>query len=123
MGCGRVRWLGRIGHSFLHLGGQAAGNDTDRDHDNPVSTGIFSMPKMIPDNEVRRLRRVLTTPTQLERLISRRASGYPLQYLEGSVDFGPLTLTVDERVLIPRPETEFLADLLVRTVATAEGRG
>ncbi len=72
---------------------------------------------MIPDFEVRRLRRVTEDPEQLDLLIFRRASGYPLQYLEGSVDFGSLTLAVDERVLIPRPETEFLADLLVRTVA------
>ena len=29
-----------------------------------------------------------------------------MQYLEGTVDFGPLTLKVDQRALIPRPETE-----------------
>ncbi len=38
----------------------------------------------------------------------RRLGGEPLQYLEGSVPFGPVTIAVDPRVLIPRPETEEL---------------
>ncbi|HSJ71267.1 MAG TPA: peptide chain release factor N(5)-glutamine methyltransferase [Acidimicrobiia bacterium] len=38
----------------------------------------------------------------------RRLDGQPLQYLEGSIPFGPVTISVDERVLIPRPETEEL---------------
>lgn len=38
----------------------------------------------------------------------RRLEGEPLQYLEGSVPFGPVMIAVDERVLIPRPETEEL---------------
>ena len=41
-----------------------------------------------------------------------RSRGHPLQYLEGTAAFGPLVLGVDDRVLIPRPETEYLADLL-----------
>jgi release factor glutamine methyltransferase len=48
---------------------------------------------------------------QLERfseLVERRRAGEPLQYLEGEVQFGPIRLQVDSRVLIPRPETEYL---------------
>ena len=44
--------------------------------------------------------------TRIETLVGRRESGEPLQYLEGSVQFGPIDLIVDERALIPRPETE-----------------
>lgn len=54
-----------------------------------------------------------------ERLTARRLEGEPLQYLEGSVDFGPLTLTIDRRALIPRPETEYLWELVVDAVETA----
>ena len=42
------------------------------------------------------------------KLVERRKAGEPLQYLEGSVQFGPVELQVDRRVLIPRPETEQL---------------
>jgi release factor glutamine methyltransferase len=42
---------------------------------------------------------------------ARRASGAPIQYATGRAYFRHLTLAVDERVLIPRPETEVLVDL------------
>jgi release factor glutamine methyltransferase len=38
----------------------------------------------------------------------RRAKHEPLQYIDGSAAFRDLTLRVDPRVLIPRPETEVL---------------
>lgn len=41
-------------------------------------------------------------------LCRRRVAGEPLQYLEGSVPFGTAEIMVDQRVLIPRPETEYL---------------
>jgi release factor glutamine methyltransferase len=39
-------------------------------------------------------------------LVTRRARGEPLQYVLGAWAFHDLTLMVDARVLIPRPETE-----------------
>ena len=45
--------------------------------------------------------------------VERRRAGEPLQYIEGTVVFGPVELRVDERVLIPRPETEHLFELVV----------
>ena len=47
------------------------------------------------------------------RLVARRRAGEPLQYIEGSVAFGPLELQSDQRALIPRPETERLWELAV----------
>jgi len=44
---------------------------------------------------------------------SRRAEGAPLAYAVGRANFRDLTLDVDERVLIPRPETEMLVDLVL----------
>ncbi len=46
----------------------------------------------------------------LEGLIRRRASGEPLQYILGHQEFWSIDLTVDPRVLIPRPETEHLVE-------------
>jgi release factor glutamine methyltransferase len=45
-------------------------------------------------------------PEQIEALVERRLAGEPLQYLLGEWDFRTLTLSVDPRALIPRPETE-----------------
>ena len=41
-------------------------------------------------------------------LLLRRQSGEPVAYLLGEKEFGGLTLRVDARVLIPRPDTEVL---------------
>lgn len=43
----------------------------------------------------------------------KRARGAPLAYAVGRAAFRHLTLDVDERVLIPRPETELLVDLVL----------
>lgn len=60
--------------------------------------------------------RPLTEP-ELEKLrpwVKRRSRREPLQYILGWVDFFGLRIQVDPRALIPRPETEELADLLGR---------
>ena len=51
----------------------------------------------------------------------RRRRGMPFAYAVGQAAFRHLTLEVDERVLIPRPETEVLVDLVLS--ATAGGAG
>jgi len=60
--------------------------------------------------------------TEFRELVKRRCQGEPLQYLEGSVQFGPLELIADSRALIPRPETEQLWELVVKAVASRRPR-
>ena len=52
-------------------------------------------------------------------LVKRRAGGEPTAYLTGAREFFGHRLAVDQRVLIPRPETEQLAELGL--AARAEG--
>ena len=59
-------------------------------------------------------RQRLTAPQQADfhALAVRRLAGEPLQYLEGTVQFAQIEVGVDHRVLIPRPETEYLLELV-----------
>lgn len=45
--------------------------------------------------------------------VIRRAAGEPLAYVSGQAGFRRLTLRVDRRVLIPRPETEGLVERIL----------
>ena len=51
-------------------------------------------------------------------LLRRRGAREPLQYLLGSAPFRNLSLQVDPRVAIPRPETEYLIDVLVEVAGS-----
>jgi len=53
----------------------------------------------------------------LERLIQRRSSGEPLQYILGKQEFWSINFKVDHRVLIPRPETELLVEQSLRILS------
>jgi release factor glutamine methyltransferase len=55
-----------------------------------------------------------------EQLVARRAAGEPLQYVLGRWGFRRLDLLVDERVLIPRPETEQLVEVALAELASLE---
>jgi release factor glutamine methyltransferase len=46
----------------------------------------------------------------LDRFIERRCAGYPVSYIRNRKEFYDLSFFVDERVLVPRPETELLVE-------------
>jgi release factor glutamine methyltransferase len=60
--------------------------------------------------------------THVQAMVARRVSGEPLQYVLGRWQFRGLELFVDRRVLIPRPETEWVAEAAVAEVGRAERR-
>jgi release factor glutamine methyltransferase len=47
----------------------------------------------------------------VERLLARREAREPVAYILGRRDFRQISLAVDPRVLIPRPETELLVEV------------
>jgi release factor glutamine methyltransferase len=56
----------------------------------------------------------------LRDLLKRRGDGVPLQHLLGSVTFHRRDFKTDARALIPRPETEELAEWLIKNVKLPE---
>ncbi len=76
--------------------------------------------EQIPPHELTRLEAIAGPSKPLEDLVARRLGGEPLQYIEGTAAFGPLDLLVDERVLVPRPETEGLFEIASKMVRNPE---
>lgn len=60
---------------------------------------------------------------QLKQAIFRLQSGEPIQYIQGSVEFGSLQLSVGKGVLIPRPETEEMVALILEEMRGKKGLG
>ena len=50
---------------------------------------------------------------ELEEQLARRLAGEPVQYITGRAAFRSLDLAVDRRVLVPRPETEWLVEAVL----------
>jgi release factor glutamine methyltransferase len=57
----------------------------------------------------------------LERLVTRREAREPLAYVVGEWGFRRLVLSVDHRVLVPRPETEIVVERCLARIAGLEG--
>lgn len=70
-------------------------------------TQLYLEDRALTEEETRRLR----------ELVSRRRSREPLAYVLGYWGFRRLTLKVDRRVLIPRPETEVLVERCLALLA------
>ena len=52
---------------------------------------------------------------ELDKIAGERLTGKPLWYILGDTEFYGCKIKVDERVLIPRPETELLTEQVLRT--------
>jgi len=76
--------------------------------------------QQLPEHELARLREKAKEVTgsrsdyhsSYTELLTRRLNGEPLQYIEEYIPFYSIQINVDQRCLIPRPETEFLVELV-----------
>uniref|UniRef100_UPI0040559E00 peptide chain release factor N(5)-glutamine methyltransferase n=1 Tax=Candidatus Electronema sp. TaxID=2698783 RepID=UPI0040559E00 len=59
---------------------------------------------------------------QLHTLLARRCQREPLQHIIGSCEFWGMDFLVSPAVLIPRPETEFLLEHVLATLAKEQSR-
>lgn len=59
---------------------------------------------------------------QLEAWIERRAAGEPVAYIRGFKEWFSLRIRADPRALIPRPETELLAETAIAEIAARLAR-
>ncbi len=76
---------------------------------------IFALVLGIPKSSVATDEHILKVSQSKEiiRIANERLTGKPLWYIIGDTDFYGYKIKVDERVLIPRPETEELASLVI----------
>jgi release factor-specific protein-(glutamine-N5) methyltransferase len=82
---------------------------------------IFALVLNIPKSSVATEERILKVSQVKEilKIADERLTGRPLWYIVGDTDFCGYKIKVDERVLIPRPETEEMAMMVV--AAAEEG--
>lgn len=79
---------------------------------------LLSVKTDIPRSELAESKTILMPSKikQLESFVSARLNGKPLWYVLGSTSFYGSEFLVDERVLIPRPETELLCEQAIKIV-------
>ncbi|TIB93375.1 S-adenosyl-L-methionine-dependent methyltransferase [Wallemia mellicola] len=65
-------------------------------------------------NELRWIKQSSSNPREVDRMIEERVKGKPLQYILGDQPFLDTTIKVKPPVLIPRPETEYWTNELIR---------
>lgn len=85
-----------------------------------IVAALYDAPRFWP---VANAEHLVDQPTfaRAQLALSRRIMGAPLAYAVGRASFRTLTLDVDERVLIPRPETEHLVQLVLEMTAAKPG--
>lgn len=87
----------------------------DNGIDEEEAEWIFALSLDIPKSAINDTERILRVSQAKEiiRIADERLTGRPLWYIIGDADFCGYKIKVDERVLIPRPETEEMAMMVV----------
>lgn len=100
----------------------SAGIERPRDEARDLVSAVLDRPRFWPSLHAGE-RPADGVVTAIRGAAAKRASGAPFAYAVGRSAFRFLTIAVDERVLIPRPETEQLVDLVLSAPVTRAGGG
>lgn len=101
---------------------QAALGDTTARQAHDIIAALLDVPRFWPSSNAAEI----MDPAVCEsarRAVAKLQRGAPFAYAVGRATFRHLTLDVDERVLIPRPETEVLIDEVLRLVQSGGNLG
>jgi len=104
----------------LASGLEGAGVALARDEARDIVAAVLDVPRFWPNANKGALIDA-TAVEEARQAAAARARGAPFAYAVGRAAFRHLTLAVDDRVLIPRQETEVLVDLVLQ--AEEGGRG
>lgn len=89
----------------------------DQGIDESDAEWILSLTLDIPRSELSKERIVKVSECKkVLEIYDQRITGRPLWYIVGDTDFYGYSIKVDERVLIPRPETEQLVEMALKLV-------
>jgi release factor glutamine methyltransferase len=94
---------------------EAAGIDDARQEARDIVAALLDVPRFWPSAN-RHARLEHATRAAARAAAAKRARGAPFAYAVGRASFRHLTLDVDERVLIPRQETEQLVEIALGLV-------
>ena len=82
---------------------------------------IYAIVLDVKRDELKNERVVLSAESKkIHAIVEERLTGRPLWYIIGDTEFNGCRIKVDERVLIPRPETELLSDYAVKSIETGD---
>lgn len=68
--------------------------------------------KTLTETDIQLLKKIY--PNNYQEQIEKVKNGYPVQYLIGNIEFLNTTIKVNEHTLIPRFETEYLTELILK---------
>ena len=103
---GTISWAALVDEASTRLAAVSADSSID-------ARRIVEQAGGIEPSEFSSMLDQLVTTRQMvayDRMVQRRLTGEPLQYVVGSWSFRRLDLYLDRRVLIPRPETEIVTE-------------